>query len=174
MKLINSKIFLEVFYQKLEIIMSKETQHNFKFTDDTIIFFFLIQDINSTDSFFDSPIGPRNIPLKTMTKLNYIRISSINNNIKIMLGVPDIVPVEVHKLLLLTLAWEFDFLPKYSRQTHRENLTRFLLFYKIQDPNYFIRNGMPIKYHEKQPGLDNSVSGNPTTDILPEPKASRQ
>lgn len=166
MEKINMDDFFDTCYKKIEIL---EIENNYLINqDNTIVVVQVIYEDNHnhSDNFFDFLVCPKTSTLELISNLNYFQITSENNRIRFVLGVTSDISHNIVQLLLLALAWEFDFIPKDKRQSHTQNLNRFLIYYKVKDLDYFNRHGMPIKYHEKQ------VVGFSKEDNTSNPRAS--
>lgn len=148
MKLINSDEFCAVFIKKINILLIQQPN---VIPNNNVIPIKIIynNDHNHPDNFTEF-MGFKNSSFDLIGSLNYFNIHTPNNKVCFVLGFGQHTPTDVISLLLCTMAWEFDFIPKDKRQSHIENLKRFLLFYKIDDPDYFTKQGMPIKYYEKE------------------------
>lgn len=166
MKLINSDEFCAVFIKKIAIVSIQKPN---AITHNDVISINMIynDDPDHSDSFTEF-IGLENSKYDLVNNLEYFRVSSVNNKVHLLLGFGKHVDSDSIGLLLYTMAWEFDFVPKYKKQSHSENLKRFLLFYKIDDPDYFTKQGMPIRYHEKEIG----IIGIPKQSSISTPKST--
>ncbi len=168
MKPIDPDDFCTVLIKKINILLIQ--QPNVIPNNDVIAINMIYNnDYNHPDSFTEF-IGLENSKYDLVNNLEYFKVSSVNNKVHLLLGFGQHVDSDSIGLLLYTMAWEFDFVPKYKKQNHSENLKRFLLFYKIDDPDYFIKQGMPIKYHEKEQSI--SIIPGRKPDETPSPKGS--
>ena len=123
MKLINSDEFCAVFIKKINILLIQ--QPNVIPNNDVIAINMIYNNDYNHPSSFTEFIGLENSKYDLVNNLEYFRVSSVNNKVHLLLGFSPHIDSNSNGLLLYTMAWEFDKLPK-NKQQEREKAVREL------------------------------------------------